>query len=68
MKLLSIGIETIVNHSNCRSELVLKLNYVLRKKGTIRRLRHDLENLRNPIIANQYKELLDTYTSQINKD
>ena len=40
----------------------------LRKKERNNRIRYDLENLRNPQIANEYKEKLELVLSQINKD
>ena len=40
----------------------------LKKKERSNRIRYDLEKLRNPQIANEYKEKLELVLSQINKD
>ena len=40
----------------------------IKKKGNSLRIRYDLEKRQNTVIANRYKELLETNISQINKD
>ena len=40
----------------------------IKKKERNNRIRYDLEKLRNPQIANEYKEKLELVLSQINKD
>ena len=56
---------------NSDHDLVLcniKMKLCLKKKERNNRIRYDLEKLRNPQIANEYKEKLELVLSQINKD
>ena len=56
---------------NSDHDLVLcniKMKLCLKKKERSNRIRYDLEKLRNPQIANEYKDKLELVLSQINKD
>ena len=54
------------DHDLVLCNIIMKL--CLKKKERSNRIRYDLEKLRNPQIANEYKEKLELVLSQINKD